>query len=124
METKSRVGTVGTRSKVGLALAAIIAAGAIVPNAATLAREGNAQQPGTQLRNHTGDRTEQARTASATSGSDTSSAISLGNMLTTGPSYHRRGSGLTPKEWGMSAACARMVRKNRLHRAGLSHARI
>jgi len=35
-----------------------------------------------------------------------------------------RGCGCPPDVWGRSAACARMVRKNRLHRAGISHARI
>lgn len=32
--------------------------------------------------------------------------------------------GHTPYEWGTSAACARMVRKNRMHARGISHSRI
>lgn len=35
-----------------------------------------------------------------------------------------RDGGHSPKDWGMSRACARMVRKNRLHRKGVGHARI
>lgn len=35
-----------------------------------------------------------------------------------------RSRGRTPKEFGMSAECAKMRRKNKLHRLGLSHARI
>jgi hypothetical protein len=35
-----------------------------------------------------------------------------------------RDRGNTPRDWGMSKACARMVRKNRMHRMGISHARI
>ena len=33
-------------------------------------------------------------------------------------------SGMSPKEWGMSAECAKMVRKNRLTRLGVGAARI
>jgi hypothetical protein len=32
--------------------------------------------------------------------------------------------GLTPKEWGMSRTCSRMVRKNRLRRLGVAGSRI
>jgi hypothetical protein len=35
-----------------------------------------------------------------------------------------RDNGCPPKDWGMSRQCSRMVRKNRLHRMGLSHAKI
>ena len=35
-----------------------------------------------------------------------------------------RDSGHTPREWGMSVACRRMVRKNRMHRIGIGHAKI
>lgn len=35
-----------------------------------------------------------------------------------------RDNGCPPKDWGMSRQCARMVRKNKLHRMGISHARI
>ena len=35
-----------------------------------------------------------------------------------------RDGGHTPYEWGISVACRRMVRKNRMHRAGIGHAKI
>ena len=38
--------------------------------------------------------------------------------------YASGSGGCPPDVWGRSRACARMVRKNRLHRAGLSDAKI
>jgi hypothetical protein len=35
-----------------------------------------------------------------------------------------RSGGHTPYEWGTSRACAKMVRKNRMHAKGISHSRI
>jgi hypothetical protein len=35
-----------------------------------------------------------------------------------------RNPGCPPKEWGMSHACWKMVRKSRLHAKGISHAKI
>lgn len=35
-----------------------------------------------------------------------------------------RHGGHAPQDWGRSAACARMVRKNRMHRMGIGHAKI
>jgi len=35
-----------------------------------------------------------------------------------------RNRGNSPRDWGMSQACRRMVRKNRMHRLGVGHAKI
>ena len=35
-----------------------------------------------------------------------------------------REGGHSPRDWGMSKACANMVRKSRMHRMGISHAKI
>lgn len=41
-----------------------------------------------------------------------------------GASFLPKSPSPTPKEWGMSTACAKMVRKNRLRRAGVAGQRI
>lgn len=38
--------------------------------------------------------------------------------------HYNRDHGHTPKEWGMSRACAKMVRKNRMRAAGIAGSRI
>lgn len=46
------------------------------------------------------------------------------NHIGGGPAVIRRSPGLTPKQWGMSAACRKMVRKNRFIARGISAQRI
>lgn len=45
-------------------------------------------------------------------------------FLGEGPAVVVRRPGMTPKQWGMSAACHKMVRKNRLIARGISAQRI
>lgn len=115
---------ISVKARAAMVLGAVLAAGAITTGPE--AQRGVAppkQAPGeTKLAAQAqGDRSQPLQ-ASRSSGSQTSAALTIGGGL--GHTVLFRSLGHGPKDWGMSAACARMVRKNRLHAHGLSHARI
>lgn len=68
-----------------------------------------------------------ARVAVANGGQQTTKTLEDDVFGRFAGSMHRhyfRDGGHTPKEWGMSRACARMVRKNRMRAKGIAGSRI
>lgn len=121
MET-NRGQVMTTKAKAAMVLGTILAAGAKAPQADRAATGRSDPGPtNTQLRQSSGG---DSKAIPATQAAANAPAISLGSgFMATGPGF-QRGSGLSPKDWGMSRACAQMVRKNRLRAAGVASQRI
>jgi hypothetical protein len=123
MRTK-RDGGISVKAKAAMVLGTILAAGAITTGPDTQRSLSTPRQATgeTKLAAPAQGERSQPLQASQSGGNQSSAAVTIGGGL--GHTFLFRSLGHGPKEWGMSAACARMVRKNRLHAHGLSHARI
>lgn len=98
------------RTSIALAVMSVLGLGGHQTTAISPQLRAEQQQQITAVRNGTGSRAIRADLL----GSFASGF--LGGSMSDG--------GHPPKQWGMSQACARMVRKNRMHRMGIGHARI
>ena len=70
------------------------------------------------------DAKRDAQTPAAATASNEIRADAFGGGFDIGGALLRERAGHSPKDWGMSRACARMVRKNRMIRAGIKTAKI
>ena len=111
------------RSIITSLIASILGVGAVQPPPPSTAAVRSAATAETRLASEQPGARRQAPQAASQAAGQSSA---LGALLDSvgGGSVPIRGPGCPPDVWGRSRACAKMVRKNRLRRAGVAGARI